>query len=267
MLAALALLVGAAAASSGTQPTGVVDANGTGLRVFTHDRVTETSPVWSPNHEQIAFLRPRKRTSDQVWVMNADGTNQHAVSHFSGAPQLYGNSATPDLTWSPDGQELVFSAFANSKAGVQQLFALSVRTHAVRRLTRLHVGATNPQWSPDGRWIAFVSGVAPGRIYLLSPRTHKAHAVGRATGLDIAWSPNGKQLVFHSRGKLETMTIDGTRYHSLGVWGAEPSWSPDGRWIVFTYGDYVKEIRPSGRGIRHILYVTSKKGENFEPNW
>ncbi|HEX3237457.1 MAG TPA: hypothetical protein VHQ99_03515 [Gaiellaceae bacterium] len=83
--------------------------------------------------------------------MNADGTNQHAVTHFTSAPQLYGNPVTPDLTWSPDGQELVFSAFANSKGGVQQLLEVSVRTHAVRQLTRLHVGATNPEWSPDGR--------------------------------------------------------------------------------------------------------------------
>jgi len=41
----------------------------------------------------------------------------------------------------------------------------------------------------------------------------------------------------------------------LGSTGQQPSFSPDGRWIVFTQGDYVKEIRPSGQGIRHILYV------------
>jgi hypothetical protein len=29
----------------------------------------------------------------------------------------------------------------------------------------------------------------------------------------------------------------------------------------------VKEIRPNGQGIHHILYTTSKKGENFEPDW
>ena len=294
MVTALALLVGAAAASSGSKPTGqivfgmnhycrgqsgrpptdcgkgeiaVVDANGTGLRVLTHDKVTETSPVWSPNHEQIAYLRPRAHTSDQVWVMNADGTNQHALTHFTVAPQLYGNSVTTDLTWSPDGQELVFAAYANTDGGLEQLYEVSVRTHAVHQLTRLHTGATQPEWSPDGRWIAFVSGVAPDRIYLFSPKTHKAHRVGHATGLGIAWSPSSKKLVFNSRGKLETVNTAGTRYHSLGAWGADPSWSPDGRWIVFTYGDYVKEIRPNGKGIRHILYVTSKQGENFEPDW
>jgi Tol biopolymer transport system component len=73
--------------------------------------------------------------------------------------------------------------------------------------------------------------------------------------------------VFNTRGKLETVSTAGTHYHSLGVFGEQPSWSSDGQWIVFTAGDYVKEIRPDGQGIRHILYVTSKKGRNFEPDW
>jgi Tol biopolymer transport system component len=295
-LACLALLAGAASASSGTQPTGrivfgmnhfcivqgasgpepadcgkgeiaVVGADGTGLRVLTHDKVTETSPVWSPNGEQIAFLKPRPHTSDQVWVMNADGTHQRALTHFTTAPQLFGNVVTPDLTWSPDGQELVFAAFANKNGGREQLYDVSVRTGAVRRLTSLPSGATEPVWSPDGRWIAFVGAVAPDRIYLLSPKTHQAHALSRATGLDIAWSPDSTRLVFNSHGKLETVNTAGTHYHSLRVFGAQPSWSPDGQWIVFASGSYVKEIRPNGQGIRHILHVSSKKGDNFEPDW
>ena len=231
--------------------------------------MTETSPAWSPNHEQIAFIRPKRgtSTSDQIWVMNADGSNQHALTHFTSAPQLWGSTVTSDLSWSPDGQELVFAAFPNSQGGREQLYVVSVRTHAVRRLTNLATGATGPVWSPNGRWIAFVGAVAPDRIYLLSTRTHRAHAVGHATGLGLAWSPDGKQLVFNGGGKLELVNLAGTHYHSLGVDGDQPSWSPDGQWIVFPSGDYVKEIRPDGQGLRHILYVTSKKGLNFEPNW
>jgi hypothetical protein len=56
-------------------------------------------------------------------------------------------------------------------------------------------------------------------------------------------------------------------FHVVVRDGAAPSWSPDGQWIVFTYGGYVKEVRADGQGVRHILYVTSNKGVNFEPNW
>lgn len=298
-LVCLMVLAGVASASSGPQPSGrivlgtnhfcqnpdpnggggtvpadcgkgeiaVVAANGSGLRVLTHDKVTETSPAWSPNGEQIAFIRPKPHTSDQVWVMNADGSGQHAVTHFSTAPQLFGNEVTPDLSWSPDGQELVFAAFPTDQGGLEQLYVVNVRTHEVRRLPSVRTGATEPVWSPDGRWIAFVAAIAPDRIYLLSAKTHKVHAVGRATGLDIAWSPNGRQLVFNSRGKLELVNTAGTRYRSLRVAGAQPSWSPDGRWIVFTSGGYVKEIRPDGTGIHRILHVNPTKAALFEPAW
>jgi len=297
-LTCLALLAGAASASSGSLPKGqivfgdnhfcltpgpngggkvptecgkgeiaVVNANGSGLKVLTHDKVTETSPAWSPNHEQIAFIRPTKHTSDQVWVMNANGTGQHAVTHLTTAPQLYGGTLTSDLSWSPDGQELVFAAYLSNQGGREQLYVVNVRTHALRRLTNLSSGATEPQWSPDGRWIAFVGSIAPDRIYLLSLTTHHVHAVGHATGLGLAWSPDSKRLLFNSRGKLELVGTAGTHYHSVGVGGGQPSFSPDGHWIVFPSGDYLKEIRPDGSGLHHILYVTSKKGSNFDPNW
>jgi len=300
-LASLALLAGVASASSGTQPTGqivfglnhfcltpapngggkvpidcgkgeiaVVHANGSGLRVLTHDKVTETSPVWSPNHEQIAFIKPKAHlpsTSDQIWVMNADGSNQQKLTHFTSAPQLWGNDLTSDLSWSPDGQEIVFAAFPNDQGGDEQLFVVNLRTHGVRRLTHLPFGLTEPEWSPDGRWIAVVAQDAGDQIYLLSTKTHRAHRVGKATGLCIAWSPNSNRLVYNAGGRLQVVNAAGTHYHSLRIDGDQTSWSPDGQWIVFASGDYLREIRPNGKDVRHILYVNSQKGSNFEPNW
>jgi Tol biopolymer transport system component len=301
-VASLALLAGVASASSGTLPRGqivfgmnhfclangpnggkepvdcgkgevaVVDANGSNPRVLTHDKVTEFNPVWSPDGRKIAYIRPTRHTSSQIWVMNADGTNQHSLTRLRNAPQLYSAADLPSLSWSPGGRQIVFSAFPSNRGGKEQLYLLNVRTHRLKRLPTLATGATDPVWSPNGRWIAFVGAVAPDQVFLMSPRTHhvhllRSHAGVKVTGLGLAWSPDSTRLVFNAMGPLTVFNLQTRQFHVVVREGDSPSWSPDGQWIVFDYGDYVKEVRPDGTGIRHILYVTSRKGQNFAPDW
>jgi Tol biopolymer transport system component len=250
----------------------VVDANGSGLRVLTHDKVTEFDPVWSPDGREIAFIRPTAHTSSQVWVMNANGTGQHSLTRLRNAPQLYSAPNEPALSWSPDGRQIVFSAFPNNQGGREQLYLLNVRTHRLRRLPTLATGATNPVWSPNGRWIAFTGAVAPDQVFLLSARTHHVHqlrsrAGGKVTGQGLAWSPDSTRLAFNAVGPLTVFDLQTGQFHMVVREGESPSWSPDGQWIAFDYGDYVNEVHPDGQGIRHILHLTSTTGQNFAPDW
>ena len=259
----------------------VVDADGSGLRVLTHDKVTESSPRWSPNRQQIAFIRPRRPDGPaQVWVMNADGTHQHAVTRLTGTLrgiQFFGDSSSSRLDWSPDGQTIVFAAYPpdpQNNGGPRHLYLANVRTGAVTALTKgssMKTDDDDPVWSPDGRWIAFLR--APGRVMLVSPTTHRLRLLTyRGAPLDasgLAWSPDGRRLAFNSHGKIAVIDADGTHLRSLGVWGSQPSWSPDGRWIVYNAGGNVAglaEIRSNGSGRRQISRLTPK-WLNFEPDW
>jgi Tol biopolymer transport system component len=167
---------------------------------------------------------------------------------------------------------MAFSAFPSNQGGRQQLYLLNVHTHGLKRLPTLATGATDPVWSPNGRWIAFVGAVAPDQVFLMSANTHHVHQLhshggGKVTGLGLAWSPDSTRLVFNALGPLTVFDLQTDQFHTVVREGNSPSWSPDGQWIVFDYGDYVKEVRPDGTGIRHIFYVTSTKGENFAPGW
>ncbi|HEY2355657.1 MAG TPA: hypothetical protein VGH79_12245 [Gaiellaceae bacterium] len=250
----------------------VVSAGGGRIKILTHDSVTENDPVWSPDGKRIAFIRPKPHTSDQIWVMDANGTHQRALTKLGTKPQLFGADLEPALSWSPDGKSIVFSAFPTDQGGNEQLYRLGVRSRKVTQLTDAASGATNPVWSPDGKWIAFVGSVAPDRIYLLAPRTHRTHALktrkgASVAGLGIAWSPDSKRLAYNAKGKVVAFDLTSRTFGTLAGQGDSPSWSEDGGWVVFDSGDHLKEVRADGSGLHSILRFDSRTMRYYAPSW
>ena len=101
-----------------------------------------------------------------------------------------------------------------------------------------------PAWSPDGRWIAFLSGQKVGSaIFLVHPDGTGLHAIGpRHVALGAsppAWSPDGRTLVYtrETKGRTALWTIgaDGSGMRPLvtSVFATQPSFSPDGRRVAF----------------------------------
>jgi Tol biopolymer transport system component len=76
----------------------VMDANGSGQTQLTFDPVPKDQvPDWSPDASQIAFVAQTHPVGGDIWVMNADGSNPHAIT--SGADKL-------GTAWSPDGTKI-----------------------------------------------------------------------------------------------------------------------------------------------------------------
>jgi Tol biopolymer transport system component len=65
------------------------------------------------------------------------------------------------------------------------------------------MGATEPVWSPNGRWIAFVAAVAPDPDLPALDQDPRSPRGRPLDGLEVARSSNSNQLVFNSHGKPE----------------------------------------------------------------
>jgi Tol biopolymer transport system component len=193
----------------------VMRADGRGQRRLT-TRAGDGEPTWSPDGRRIAFRRDQGGSFD-LWVVPAAGGS---------ARRLFGGRSTSELApdWSPAGGQI---AFQGNRGGINQIWILTLRTHGVRRLTR-GADSFQPDWSPDGRWIAYST---QGRI-----------AVARANGT-------------------------GTRLLSTGVPRSayNPSWSRDGRQIAFERGGQVLRMSAGGGGLRYV--TRAAWGTNGNPDW
>jgi Tol biopolymer transport system component len=141
---------GTASSTDVNQNVYVVNADGTGLAQLTVDGNNQF-PTFSPNGKKIAFTSDRTGV-EQVWVMNADGSNQTQLSH-SGIRE----DQLPD--WSPDGKKI---AFAQGAVGSGRIWVMNADGSNPVQLTSAPGNDFGTAWSPDGRRIAFVHDFANG---------------------------------------------------------------------------------------------------------
>jgi Tol biopolymer transport system component len=193
---------------------------------------------------QIAFASIVNEVP-QIILMNLDG------SHKTPLTNLQAGACQP--AWSPDGLKLVFISPCLGEESVYEgasLYILDVKTGMVTPLPSFPGGDFDPAWSPAGNQIAFSSlrdGAKP-HIFILdldlgtNPlRLSPMVAYDRAP----AWSPDESKIAFIStRGGFQQiwlMDLDGSgvREFSLLESGKtdDPSWSPDGKLIIYSKGN------------------------------
>lgn len=203
---------------------------------------------------------------------------------------VLGLSAAADLGVGAAGDPSGKIAFVrySVRIGHPRIYSLTLGGKPARRLPLLGPATEGPAWSPDGRMLAFVVGKnAPSSRDITSkvdlyvstaagrrPRrlTRQASRVGA-----VAWSPQGKRLVFVKAAKgsgssLWIVGVDGgtARRVTHGSTDLEPSWAPNGGTIGFlrvdttTFQGGIWVVRPDGSGLHRILSRLKNIGE---PVW
>lgn len=168
-----------------------------GVQNLTNNAARDVNPSWSADGSKIVFTSNRDGNYDlfQIYVMNADGSNQHRIYYSSGM------SVNP--SWSPDGSHI---AFANDKEdgriGNFEIFSVEPETtQAEQRLTYHRRYDVSPVYSPDGSRIAFASN-ADGNweIYMMNSDGSGMLRLTRDPADDNSpsWSTDGNRIIFTS---------------------------------------------------------------------
>ena len=202
-----------------------------------------TQPAWSPDGASIVFRTNREdptRNVGDVWIMNADGTDERPLIVQPG-DQRY-------PSFSPDGRHIAY--MSRSEGGTADIWIADADGTGAHMLYDSGREDSAPAWSPDGTKLAFethgpVESV-DGDIFVLDlPTGRVTQLTADRPGAPVhdegpAWSPDGTMIAFTSEradpaGDVWIMQADGSNPRRLttnSILDESPDWQP----IPFSVG-------------------------------
>jgi Tol biopolymer transport system component len=250
------------------------------LTFLTVDQGAALTASWSPDGNKLAFeRRPADSSFRDIYVMNADGSNQHALTNDPAFRDF-------DPRFSPDGGRVIFQR-CRSDFEACAIYSVKATGNGLTAITHLdvkhNVSDGGPEYSPDGKSIAFTSFGRDGiqaAVYLMDSHGANVHRV-TPTALGAYypdWSPDGSEILMvapcctpehtavwkiHPDGSsLQQLTFPGSDYNFFAVF------SPGGDKIAFQQGplDFTPDVsiltmNADGSDVSTIQV------NGFEPSW
>jgi TolB protein len=256
---------------TGHKEVWAMDYDGAAQHAVTHLGSISLEPRVSPDNSRIAFASFfHGGPSIAMWSLELGRLVQF--------PVFGGTTVSP--AWSSDGTHL---AFSSSRSGDPEIYVCDQNGNNLKRLTAYHGPDVSPVWNPKTNaqisWVSGRSGLP--QIYIMDADGSNVQRVtDQGYAVSPSWSPNGQFLalawVRHygpgapGASDIYIMDVASRQWVQLTHDGGRndfPSWSPDGRHIVYqsTRGGKEQIWSMLADGSQQTQLTFS--GSNSQPNW
>ena len=234
----------------------IMDQDGFNTKYLTLGNELVLTPRFNPKNQMVTYLS-YFRNLPRVYLLDIETGIQEVVGDFPGmtfAPRF-----------SPDGKKIIMS-FA--KDGKSDIYAMDLENRIVEQITNHPSIDTSPSYSPDGKYITFNSDRSGyQQIYVMKSDGSNVKRISFGNGLygTPVWSPRGDLIAFTKlhKGKfyIGVMRTDGKgeRLLTENFYQEAPSWSPNGRVLIFYRETKTNE---KGEGFSAKLWSIDLTGYN-----
>jgi TolB protein len=249
----------------------MMDYDGFGQKQLTRQNSIALGPRVSPDGSRIAFTSFARGKPD-IAMFSLD------LGRTVSFPTFFGTNTSP--SWSGDGTKL---AFASSMRGDPEIFSSDINGGNPKRLTAVHGPDVQPVWNPKTAaqiiWVSGRNGLP--QIWMMeADGSNPRQLTTEGYAVSPSWSPNGQFVAFSwirhygpgapGAQDIYIMEIASGRFLQLTHDGGRndyPSWSPDGRHLVFqstrSGSDQIWTMLADGT---HQQQLT-REGQNSQPDW
>ena len=234
----------------------IMDQDGFNTKYLTLGNELVLTPRFNPTNQMVTYLS-YFRNLPRVYLLDIETGIQEVVGDFPGmtfAPRF-----------SPDGKKIIMS-FA--KDGKSDIYVMDLENRIVEQITNHPSIDTSPSYSPDGKYITFNSDRSGyQQIYVMKSDGSNVKRISFGNGLygTPVWSPRGDLIAFTKlhKGKfyIGVMRTDGKgeRLLTENFYQEAPSWSPNGRVLIFYRETKTNE---KGEGFSAKLWSIDLTGYN-----